>query len=89
MAVSLPISFFLSPAGLVEFVAVGVVGDVVAVAATEAVVDSPVAVFVVLSAVVFSASLGFLFGTSFSPLDSDSVRLVGAFESSVLLASAA
>lgn len=89
MAVSLPISFFLSPASLVAFVAVGVVGVVVA-AATEAVVDSPVAAFVVLlSAVVFSASLSFLFGTSFSPLDSDSVRFVGAFESSVLLASAA
>lgn len=72
MAASLPMSFFLSPIGFVAFVA----GVVVVVAG----------VFVV-SAVVVSANLGFLFGTSFSPLDSDSDRLVAAVESSVAAAS--
>lgn len=45
--------------------------------------------FVVSAVVAGSVSLGFLFGTSFSPLDSDSDRLVAAAESSVVAASGA
>lgn len=75
IAASFPISFFLSPVGLVAFAAG------VAVAAAG--------VFVVSAAVV-SASLGFLFGTSFSPLDSDSDRFVAAVAvSSVVVVAAA
>lgn len=77
IAASLPISFFLSPTGLVAFVAGVVVVVVVAVG------------FVVSAVVAVSVSLGFLFGTSFSPLDSDSDRLVAAAESSVVAASGA
>lgn len=72
IAASLPMSFFLSPVGFVAFVA----GVVVVVAGTF-----------VPSAAVVSANLSFLFGTSFSPLDSDSDRFVAAAVSSVGAAS--
>lgn len=102
IAASLPMSFFLSPIGLIKLVAAGVtvvaavvvvVVVLVVVVNVDVVVEAASASLAVdafvVSAVAFSASLGFLFGTSFSPLDSDSDRFVAAFESSVLFPSAA